>query len=397
MAFKILEWLWEKTAKTDPVVVSCADFERAAIDYALRNAAFEACANLTANALSLCEFQTFRDGKPIKEREYYLLNVEPNVNQTKTQFFKELIYHLYESNEALVLSFPKDSHDILVVADSFQSPRKYPKKMNEYSGVVVGETKFDKTFKENDVLHLRLNAKNVKAVTDALYVSYSKLIQTAETAISWSQGKHLIAKVDQLASAKIPGSEKTYGEEFSNMITKNLKSWLQDSNSVLPQFRGWEYIFPTNMPKSDITTKEIKSLYTDIFEFTAWGFGISSVLITGDVADSKNAVNRWLMTSIDPLAQQIEEELNRKRYGYDAWRRGNFVHVDTSTIAHFDLFDNASNVEKLIGSGCFSINELLTKMGIAEIPEDWAREHFMTKNIDTVKNTTVSINNREGG
>lgn len=397
MAFKILEWLWGKTAKTDPVVVSCADFGRAAVDFALRNAAFEACANLNANALSLCEFQTFRKGKPIREREYYLLNVEPNSNQSKTQFFKELIYKLYNTNEALVLSLSKGDHDMLVVADSFQEPKKYPKRMNEYSGVTVGEVSFDKTFKESDVLHLRLNAKNVKAVTDALYVSYSKLIQTAETAISWSQGKHIIAKVDQLASTKIPGSEKTYGEEFSEMITKNMRSFLQDSNSVLPQFRGWEYIFPTNMPKSDITTKEIKSLYTDIFEFTAWGFGIPSVLITGDVADSKNAVNRWLTTSIDPLAQQLEEEINRKRYGYDAWRRGDFVHVDTSTIAHFDLFDNATNVEKLIGSGCFSINELLMKMGLAEIHEDWASKHFMTKNIDTVQNATASINTGEGG
>ena len=60
---------------------------------------------------------------------------------------------------------------------------------------------------------------------------------------------------------------------------------------------------------------------------------------------------------------------------------GNRLSVDTSAIEHFDIFANAANVEKIIGSGVKSVNELRALIGDAEIPEEWANGHFMTLNI----------------
>src|SRR5699024_8447667 len=107
------------------------------------------------------------------------------------------------------------------------------------------------------------------------------------------------------------------------------------------------------------TTRDIRSLADDIFDFTSRAFQIPPVLLFGDVAGTQDAMTRWLTTCIDPLCDQLQEEINRKRYGKEAYLRGDYLQIDTSTIIHFDMFQNAGNVEKLIGSGAFSINDVL--------------------------------------
>ena len=64
-------------------------------EYQLRDLAFNCCVNLIANAIANCEFKTFERGQPVKSDYYYLLNVEPNVNENSTAFWKKVIYKLY--------------------------------------------------------------------------------------------------------------------------------------------------------------------------------------------------------------------------------------------------------------------------------------------------------------
>ena len=96
-------------------------------------------------------------------------------------------------------------------------------------------------------------------------------------------------------------------------------------------------------------------------------------------------VSHWLTVCIDPLAAMLGEEITRKRYGLAGWRRGSYVLVDTSTLQHFDIFANAGNIEKLVGSGAFSINDVLAAAGRAEIAEDWAAKHWLTLNITSIE------------
>lgn len=60
------------------------------------------------------------------------------------------------------------------------------------------------------------------------------------------------------------------------------------------------------------------------------------------------------------------------------------------------MFANAVNVEKLVGSGVFSINEVLRAAGLPAISEDWADKHYLTKNIATLGSETL-LGGAEGG
>lgn len=131
--------------------------------------------------------------------------------------------------------------------------------------------------------------------------------------------------------------------------------------------------------------KDITTLYQDIFTFTANAFCIPPVLLLGKVQGTQDAVGRFLTACVDPLADQLSEEITRKLYGFEEWQNGSYLRVDTSTINHFDLFANAPNVEKLIGSG-YSYNDVQRAASMPQIDEPWANEHFLTKNFDNSVN-----------
>ena len=73
------------------------------------------------------------------------------------------------------------------------------------------------------------------------------------------------------------------------------------------------------------------------------------------------------------------------------------MRIDTRAVKHYDLFDIAAPVDKLISSGLFTINDILEIMGEPEIEEEWAKQHFITKNYATIQEVLKGIENTQGG
>ena len=391
MGLNFWKWLAGGKARSPTTVeVSCSELLAAAQEFQLRDLCFWICANMIANAVGRCEFRTFRDGKEIREREYYLWNTEPNVNQNSTEFLHKLVSKLLANGEALIISTRRrDGYDALVVADSYLLGDQYPSKQNEYSGVQVGSLIYEKTFRESEVLHLRLNHVNVRPVLDGLYSAYWKLINAAMKRYAWDKGQHWKVHVNQLAS----GADD-FKQNFATMIQEQVKVFFDSDGTILPEFDGYMY---TNESKSSaVELSDIQNQMKDIFGFTAKALQIPAVLVDGSVQGTEDAQSRFLTGCIAPICDQLQEEINRKRYGYDAMRRGSYLTIDTSNVRHFDMFANAANVEKLVGSGVFSINNVLRAAGLPEIPEAWANEHYLTKNIATLGETAPALDDVEG-
>ena len=60
------------------------------------------------------------------------------------------------------------------------------------------------------------------------------------------------------------------------------------------------------------------------------------------------------------------------------------------------MFANAANVEKLVGSGAFSINDVLRAANQAPINEPWANEHFLTLNIARIQDAAQQLGAQKG-
>ena len=392
MGIKFWDWLAGGKARSPTTVeVSCRELLAAAQEFQLRDLSFWICANMIANAVGRCEFRTFRGGQEIREREHYLWNVEPNANQNSTAFLHKLVAKLLVDGEALVISTrQREGYDALVVADAWLQNGDYPSRQNEYTSVQVGDVSYEKTFREREVLHLKLNHINVKPVLDGLYGAYWRLISAAMKRYEWDKGQHWKVHVGQLAS----GAED-FTENFSRMIEQQVKTFLDSSGAILPEFDG--YAYTNEGGKAGVELSDIQSQMKDVLGFTAKALQIPAVLVDGSIQGTEDAQGRFLTGCIDPICDQLQEEINRKRYGYDRMQAGDYLRVDTSSIRHFDMFANAANVEKLVGSGAFTINDILRSAGLPTIPEPWADEHYMTKNIATLGAETSALGGAEGG
>lgn len=385
MAIKFFEWLINKTAKTATVNVDCTELFAAAREYAVRDLCFQACVDMIANAIGRCEFRTYRRGEEVRDREYYMLNIEPNTNHNSTDFWHKVIYQLYATNEALIIpTRSRSGIEGLVCADSWNLEDGWPQRQNEYTGVQVGQLTYTKTFREGDVLHLRLNAANVKPLLDGLYQSYANMLDAAETYYTTRNGAHLKVHVGTIESQK-PG----FAEAFAEKLQKEVVPYLKGANGVLPEFDGYQY--EVQNFGGTATSDETRKLVEDVFNMTARAFGIPVVLVNGAVEGTADANRRFLTYVIDPLCDQIQEEINRKRYGYEEWSTGSYVRVDSSSIIHFDIFENAANIEKIVGSGIFSLNDVLRAANQEPIDEEWADAHYMTLNISTMGEQTRTL------
>lgn len=362
--------------------INCQLFFDAAIEYQIRELSFWACVNRIANAIGRCDFRTYMGGKEIRGREAYLWNVSPNPAQNSTAFWHKFIARLCEDNEALIVSRPRDDgRDDVFVADSWGEPYDDPRMAQAFEAVTIGNYTYPVPVPSEDVIYVKLNGKNMAKVTAGIFQSYYKLVDAAMKAYGWQSGQHWKVHVDQIKSG-----EDGWNEAFQKTIQTQIKPFFENNSAVLPEFDGYTYTNESAGTKreSKSTTRDIRALVDDIFTFTARGFGIPDVLITGSVADSKDATQRFLTDVIDPICDQLGEEITRKRYGYDSWARGSYLRVDSSAINHFDLFGEAAAIEKIVGSAAFTINDIRRAAGEEIINEPWADTHYMTKNIGAV-------------
>lgn len=381
-----------KTEMREVTDLVCQELLDAALDYQVRELSFWCCVNFVANAIGRCEIRTFRQNEEIREREYYLWNVEPNVNQNSTAFWHKAVARLYQDNELLIVPVRRrDGMDAVAVADDWDEPDWTPTRQNEYRNVKVWDFTFtQKVFREDDVIHLKLNHTNMRPILNGLYDSYFKLVKAAMAAYGWENGQHWKVHVSQVAQ----GSDG-WDEAFTKMISAQIKPFLQSSGAVLPEFDGYKYEQVGGSAGSVKDTRDIKALIDDIFSFTARGFGLADVLLKGSVEATGDAMQRTLTGAIDPICDQFSEEATRKRYGFDAWQQGSYLRMDSSSIQHFDLFGQAANIEKLLGSG-WSLNDIRRAAGEQPINEPWADEHLITKNIgrlDTAESAQEGGNN----
>jgi len=347
-------------------------------ELSIRAFAFEVCVDMVANALGRCEFRTFLKNEEVYDQEYYLWNVEPNTNQNSTAFLHKLVNSLYHKNEVLVISSrKKDGMDALVVADAWQDPEKLPSRQNEYRSVRVEKFEYSKTFKEADVIHLVLNHKEIAPILKGIASGYERLMSGVSKAYEWNHGKHWKVHVSQMAR----GSQD-WAKNFQAMLTEQFKPFLNNSGSILPEMDGYDYQMVKGEDGS--SCQDIQAFAEEIFNLTARAFLIPIVLVNGKVEATADANSRFLTNVIDPICDQLQEEIIRKRYGFQSWKDGARLQVDSSSIIHFDMFSQAAAIEKLVGSGVFTVNDVRKASGQPVINEPWADEHFVTRNFATM-------------
>ncbi|WKY45998.1 phage portal protein [Eubacteriaceae bacterium ES2] len=359
------------------------EFYNTVTETCFRELAFFSAVNFIANSISKCEFKTYKANEEVREKEYYLWNIEPNKNQNSSEFLHKLIYKLHEKNECLVII----EGDQFLVADDF-NVKEFVLHDNLYSNIMVGDFSFSKTYSEKEVFHFKLHEQNMRKVINLIYASYGKLLTYGMKSYQKSRGSKGILNYDTIKK----GDEEAR-KAFDELMNVRFKAFFENDNAVLPLPKGYSFEDIGSKTYSNEGTRDIRAMMDDISDFTARAFGIPPALMRGDIAGISDAMQSYLTFCIDPLIDMLQEEINRKRNGYVAFTKGTYLKIDTRNIKHIDILESATPIDKLIASGVYSINQMLDMLGEKRIEEEWADKHFITKNYSTVEDLLAAMGN----
>lgn len=340
----------------------------------LRELALHIAISYIANTLSKCEIKTFEDGKEVKGKLYYLLNVSPNPNENSSQFINKYIEKYFYDGESLVI--PHENS--LYCADDFSVDESNPLKEFTYQNITFGTTQIKKKYKASDVFHFKLDNKHTKKLVDLLYTKYSELLGLAMESFKRTNGKKYKLILDQ-----IKAGDTNFNETFEKIIKKQLEAFINNNNAVYPEFKGTKLEeFSSATPQN---SNDIIALRKEVFDITAQAFKIPLTMMYGNITNMNDVVKVYLSICIDPIADMISEEYTRKYYSFDDWKKGDYVKVDTSCINHIDILEVAEKVDKAIASGLCNIDELRKRVDLTPLNTEFSKKHFITKNYEVAE------------
>jgi len=342
--------------------------------------AIDSCVNLIANSLVRADFRTFEKGKEKMSDSYYLFNVEPNVNQNAAEFMHKLVSKLVYENECLVIM----QDEQLFIADEF-TMKKYALKENSFKDVSIDGYKLDKIFYQSDVFYFKLNNEKIVSVIDNLYATYGKLIASGMN--MYKRNNSLRAILNMGSSSGQTDAEQKAIEDLFNVQFKNF--FEAEGAAVLPLQEGLEFkeAFSEGSGKrGGLDSRDIRALVDDIFDFASIAFHIPKGLLKGDLAEVEKQTDNYLMFGLLPIAELIEDEVNRKYYTKKEFLERTFLKVDTSMIKYVDIVQLATALDKLLSSGTHSVDENRALMKLEPLNEKWSQKHYITKNYAEAEN-----------
>ncbi|PHC80416.1 phage portal protein [Bacillus wiedmannii] len=363
-------------------------FYELGIDYFYKKLAIESCIDLIANALTRCEFQTFEKGKEKRGANHYLLNVQPNQNQNASEFMHSLVNHLIMENECVVIM----QNEQLYIADSF-SVNKFALKENIYNDITIDDFTFEKSFNESEVFHFKLNDRNIMQIIDGMYSSFGKLLASSIDYYKRKNNKRLLIKGDFLRA-----QDEATQDAINEMFENQLKNWFNADKvgSAFQLQNGYEFEDMSdskNGVSNNSTSRDISDLISDIFNYVAIAFHVPIGILKGDVADVEKQMDSFLAFCINPIAELIQDEFNRKMYTKEEYIQRTYLKIDTTKIKVVDITKLATALDKLFAIGGLSINDILIILGREPLEEEWANKRFVTKNYQEADSLEGGENN----
>lgn len=349
-----------------------AIYSNAEMEYSFKKLALYIAISYIANAITKCEFKCYKNNEETKDEQYYTLNISPNINENSSQFWNKVINKLFDNGEALVIPVKGE----LFCADSFSIDKK-PIIGNIFSGVTVDTFQFDRTFRMRDVFYFRLELKNITKLFDDVYEKYGNMMAYALKSYTRSNSKKY-----KLILKNIKAGDKQFQKDFEEVVKKQLENFVKNDNAVYPQFEGYNLEeFGNSTPSKD--SSDVIALRKDIFEMVASALKMPVGMLYGNINNVTEVVNQLLTFAVDPVTDMMEEELTRKIYDYEIWKKGNYIEIDTTCINHIDILNVAEKVDKLISSGTCNVDEVRQKVGMNALNTEFSKTHWITKNYST--------------
>ena len=345
---------------------------------AISDMAIEKAANMIAKAIAKSEFVVWRKGQKSKDDVYWALNIQPNPNETATEFWIECIRKLLIDQECLIVNLK----GTLYRAYSFQKDNSVTKS-KRYTNVVI-EVKDDtenltRTFKAEDVIHLVNPNKKIKeylkknldiynSILSGL-LSAKKIASAPKYTLTVEGGVPLIQRKKEDGSVVTLTIDK-YKEEVKRLLeSEGVEILVNQSGLTVNQLQM----------STSITSEEITKMAKEIFTECAYAFDIPIAVFLGTITEKADSTNEFITYAVNWLVEMLNDSMNMALVGKDAYLRDEKIWIDMSKYKHVDVIESAANLDKLRAIG-FNLDEIFEMVGWQPLNTEFSKQRVVTKN-----------------
>lgn len=340
--------------------------------------AIEKAVGMIAKAVAKSEFVVQRETGRVKDDVYWMLNIQTNPNETATEFWIKAIRKMFIEMECLIIHY----HDALYIADNFTVDKSVTKG-KKYTDITIesgGDTlKITKTFKAEEVLHLRNPNKKIKIYLKKnldLYNSIASGLLTAKKISSVPKfALDVETSVPIIREKGADGKEKTLTiDQYKEKIKKLLES---ENIEVITNQSGMKTI--QLQINSSITAEEVGKISKEIFTECAHAFDIPKAVFLGEITEKADSTNEFITYAVNWLVELINDSINYALVGKESYKKNEKIWIDLSKYKHVDIIESAANLDKLRAIG-YNFDEIRELTGWEALGTEFSKTRALTKN-----------------
>ena len=359
--------------KKDEIILSeCIDLIN---DTCYKELGLQKAISLLAGSFISTKFRTYRNHEEVLGNLYYKLNISPNMNQNKYDFYYKFIDKLIRNQEALIFEVNGD----LFVADSF-APHKLALKNYWFDEIVLDDYQLKDTFYMDEVLYFSLNNEKIKGLIDSINNNYARILTAFENSYVRNKFRKIIVEMDTTSTLRDGEDNDT-----QTLINNLIKPFIEGNRNVLTLPKGFKL---TNLDEKSAKTNDNLSDMTEsgkeVFEKIAIIFNIPVDLLYGNKNELDEQEKTYMTHAYKPFSMMFTSEINRKTYSKTQIVNGTYLIADLATTEFVNILKSADSLDKLFRIG-FSNNFLRDKLGEEKSNKEWADTEYVTKNYMSVE------------
>lgn len=340
--------------------------------------AIEKAIGMIAHAIAKSEFIVQGKNERLRNELYWSLNVKPNLNETATEFWIEVIQRLIKNSECLICIIGKKFY----IADSFQVSNSVM--LNQiYSNITItangGSLKLNDTYTSDEVIHLKAKNKKIRAYMETVMKMHDDVVSAMEAAIKIGKTPKFILKIagtmPVIRTLQADGTEQTLTiDEFK----KNIKNLLESENIEILQASNGLEISQLKIDTA-VTSEDVVKIFKEIFEECAFAFDIPKTVFMGEITEKADSTNEFITYAVGWVAEILNDAMNDTLVGKESFLSGEYIWIDLSGFKHRDLVESANYLDKLRSIG-FNLDEIRQAIGWEPLNTPFSQERVITKN-----------------